>query len=245
MSRSPRIQAADPDQQARRMAAMFGRIAGWYDFLNRALSLGLDVYWRRRLVNLAGPPTRTGRFLDLAAGTLDVSKALLSRWPGSRVAALDISLPMLVRGRGKLSADETARTQLGLADGRSLPLADASVDAATIAFGIRNITPREAAFAELARVVAPGGRLCVLEFGSGRTRIWRGIYNLYLNRILPLVGRLISGDEGAYRYLADTIRSFPDAAELGQEMRAAGFEDVYWLPLCSGIVYIHVARKGR
>jgi demethylmenaquinone methyltransferase/2-methoxy-6-polyprenyl-1,4-benzoquinol methylase len=119
------------------------------------------------------------------------------------------------------------------------------VDAATIAFGIRNITPREAAFADLARVVAPGGRLCVLEFGSGRTRIWRGIYNLYLNRILPLVGRLISGDEGAYRYLADTIRSFPDAAELGQEMRAAGFEDVYWLPLCSGIVYIHVARKGR
>jgi len=114
----------------------------------------------------------------------------------------------------------------------------------TIAFGIRNILPRAAAFAEIFRVLKPGGRLCVLEFGSGRTRIWKGLYNLYLNRLLPLAGRLVSGDAGAYRYLAETIAAFPAAGELAEEMRAAGFNRVLWLPLLSGIVYIHVAEKA-
>jgi demethylmenaquinone methyltransferase/2-methoxy-6-polyprenyl-1,4-benzoquinol methylase len=230
-------------EHGRRVAGMFGRIAGWYDFLNHGLSLGQDIYWRHRLVQLARPaPGST--VLDLAAGTLDVSLALLKRYPDIRVAAMDFARPMLEKGRTKVPPELAGRLNVSLADGRELPLPPASVAAVTIAFGIRNILPRAAAFAEIFRVLKPGGRLCVLEFGSGRTRIWKGLYNLYLNRLLPLAGRLVSGDAGAYRYLAETIAAFPAAEELAQEMRQAGFGRVLWLPLLSGIVYIHVAEKA-
>lgn len=129
------------------------------------------------------------------------------------------------------------------ADARSLPLPDASVDGVTMAFGIRNISPRSAAFREMARVLKPRGRACILEFGTGKNRIWLGLYNFYLKRVLPLIGRL-SGDADAYKYLARTIMEFPAAEALSEEMRAAGFGRIYHIPLCSGIVCLHVAEKG-
>lgn len=236
------ISTNDERDHAKNVSGMFGRIARFYDLLNRSLSLGQDVYWRKRLAAFARPP-EDGILLDLAAGTLDVSLELARRYPGTRVAAMDFSLPMLRRGRAKLRGERAGRIQPALADGRFLPLADESVHAATIAFGIRNIKPRSAAFAELYRVLVPGGRLCVLEFGTGRTRIWRGLYNFYLDRLLPLAGRMVSGDAQAYRYLADTIREFPDAQELALEMRRSGFGRVFYQPILSGIVYIHVAEK--
>ena len=130
------------------------------------------------------------------------------------------------------------------ADGRALPFAGNSFHAATIAFGIRNIRPRAEAYAELLRVLKPGGTLCILEFGSGRQRILGGIYNFYLNVALPLLGRLFSKDDGAYRYLADTIREFPDAESLADELRQAGFARVRYVKLTFGIVVAHVAVKG-
>lgn len=236
--------APDPCGHARSVSGMFGRIADWYDLLNRVLSGGLDMYWRHRLVRHVTPGP-TGRVLDLAAGTLDVSLEIMRQHPGTRVPALDFCRPMLQRGRGKLFG-ETARAIWPVtADGRRLPLADASVDCVTIAFGIRNIVPRAEAFAEILRVLVPGGRLCVLEFGTGKTPVWRGLYNFYLNRLLPLVGKAVSGDAGAYRYLADTIMAFPTADELAGEMTAAGFGRVFHLPLTSGIVRLHVAEKPR
>lgn len=223
---------------------MFGRIAGWYDFLNHFLSGGVDIWWRHRLLHAAAPAWkslgRPARILDLAAGTLDVTVGLLRRAPTARVAALDIAAPMVRRGLRKLSREDRHRVLPGVADGRHLPLADASVDAVTIAFGIRNIVPREAAYAEIRRVLVPGGRFCILEFGSGRTPILRGVYNLYLRRLLPVMGKIFSGDPEAYRYLADTIERFPDAAALGAELVAAGFEQVRWEKLTFGIVYVHV-----
>ena len=237
--------ASSPDGHGRRVAAMFGRIARWYDVLNHGLSLGQDIYWRHRLVRHLRLP-RNGLLVDLAAGTMDVSLTALRQFPDARVLALDFARPMLARGRDKVATRGLSdRVRPALADGRVLPLPDACADAATIAFGIRNIVPREQAFAELFRVLKPGGRLCVLEFGSGRTRIWKGLYNLYLDRLLPMAGRLVSGDSDAYRYLADTIRNFPDARELGREMQAAGFDRVLWHPLLSGIVYVHVAKKAE
>jgi len=231
------------DAHRRAVSAMFGRIAGWYDFLNHFLSGGIDIWWRRQLLNAAAPAWQDGLpvvVLDLAAGTLDVTAGILRRSPTARVAALDIAAPMLRKGLGKISREDRQRMLPGVADGRCLPLADASVSAVTIAFGIRNIVPREAAYAEIRRVLKPGGRFCILEFGSGRTRILRGVYNVYLRRILPAMGKIFSGDPEAYRYLADTIEKFPDARTLGQELESAGFVDVRWQKLTWGIAYVHV-----
>lgn len=231
-------------RHARRVSGMFGRIARWYDFLNHFLSLGQDIVWRRRLVSKVRPGP-TGRVLDLAAGTMDVTIEILRRHPDMRVLAMDFALPMLARGNEKLQRKGLAGVLPAAADGRMLPLPDASVDCVTIAFGIRNIRPRAEAHAEILRVLAPGGRLCILEFGSSKRPIWKGLYNLYLNHILPMAGRVVSGDSEAYRYLAETIGEFPPPRELADELMEAGFAKVGWQPLMSGIVNIHVADKAQ
>lgn len=221
---------------------MFGRIARFYDLLNHVLSLGIDCYWRRVLAAsvLAGP---NHRFLDLAAGTLDVSFALRRRYPGCEVLALDFCLPMLVHGQKKLARHRERHISPVAADGKHLPLPDNAVDSVTIAFGIRNIVPRIEAFREMHRVLTPGGRACILEFGSGRERIWGGLYNFYLNRVLPGIGNLVSHDQSAYSYLSRTICEFPSALELAREMEEAGFVRVQYTKLTSGIVCLHVGEK--
>lgn len=238
----PQIQ----DEHAVRVSRLFSGIVNWYDFLNRLLSLGLDQGWRKCLADLVFPTESEAggkKVLDLAAGTLDVALALRRRYPGVKVLAMDFCPPMLVRGQSKIVGENTGKVLLSAADARFLPLPDGSVDGITMAFGIRNIAPRSAAFAEMLRVLVPGGRACILEFGTGRNRIWLGVYNFYLRYILPLIGRL-SGDPEAYKYLARTIMEFPDADSLSAEMHAAGFARVYHIPLCSGIVCIHVAEKA-
>ena len=244
MQRSAPQEQSQRDQiHGRQVAAMFGRIARWYDFLNHTLSLGLDIYWRWRLARVALPKPG-GVVLDLAAGTMDVSIALTKQYPDVRVAAVDYTLPMLARGKGKLTGGLEKRILPAQGDGRQLPLADESVDAATIAFGIRNIRPRMAAHKEVLRCLKPGGRFCILEFGTGRRKVWGGLYNFYLNSVLPGFGRLISGDRAAYRYLADTIREFPDERQLARELMDAGYARVFHVAMLSGIVYLHVAEKA-
>jgi demethylmenaquinone methyltransferase/2-methoxy-6-polyprenyl-1,4-benzoquinol methylase len=222
---------------------MFGRIAGWYDFLNHALSAGQDIYWRHRLVRAARPAPGE-MVLDLAAGTMDVSVELARQYPECRVAALDFALPMLTQGKGRKLKDGLEKRIFPVqADGRALPLPDASMGAATIAFGIRNILPRQDAYREFLRVLKPGARLCILEFGTGSRRVWKGFYNFYLDTLLPFIGDRVSGDPGAYRYLAETIKTFPDERALARELMDAGFARVYCVPMMSGIVYLHVAEK--
>jgi len=227
---------------ARQVSGMFGRIAGPYDFLNHFLSLGLDYRWRRVLVEMIEPGP-TGRVLDLAAGTMDVSLAINKTHPEMDVLALDFALPMLARGRDKTRAKGVTRIHPALADGRKLPLPDACVDAATIAFGIRNIKPREDAYREMLRVLAPGGKMLILEFGTARRPIMKGLYNFYLSRVLPMIGGLFSGEKEAYAYLARTIGEFPHAGELAREIAACGFTDVGYKPLTFGVVNIHHGRK--
>lgn len=230
-------------EHGKRVADMFGRIAGWYDFLNHFLSLGQDIYWRYRLAKAARPQPGE-MILDLAAGTMDVSVELMRQYPECNVAALDFALPMLEAGKGKKLKNGRENVIFPVqADGRALPLPDACMGAATIAFGIRNILPREEAYKEFYRVLKPGARLCILEFGTGSKRVWKGVYNFYLDKLLPFIGDRISGDPGAYRYLAETIKTFPDERALAGEMMDAGFERVYHVPLMSGIVYLHVGEK--
>lgn len=232
------------EAHAAKVSGLFARIVKWYDPLNRLLSLGLDQGWRKCLADAVLPGQAEGkRILDLAAGTLDVTLAVRKRHPAAQVLAMDFCPPMLVHGQKKLSGEDKDFVLSVGADARALPLPDACMDGLTMAFGIRNIAPRSASFAEMARVLKPRGRACILEFGTGKTRIWLGIYNFYLKRILPVVGRL-SGDPGAYAYLARSIIEFPSADALSDEMRAAGFKRIYHIPLCSGIVCLHVAEKG-
>lgn len=223
---------------------MFGRIAGFYDLLNHTLSLGIDYYWRHVLAKNVRVD-RTSRVLDLAAGTLDVALAIRRRYPHVRVPAMDFCPPMLQRGLPKLKGANTEAIMPVAADAKKLPLPDASVDCVTMAFGIRNIKPRSEAFAEMLRVLTPGGRVCILEFGSGSERIWGGLYNFYLDRILPRIGKMVSRDPGAYEYLADTIRTFPTATALEKEMIDAGFARAWHIRLTSGIVCLHVGEKAR
>lgn len=233
-----------PDPHAAKVSGLFARIVRWYDPLNRLLSMGLDQGWRKCLADAVLPGKGEGRrVLDLAAGTLDVTLAIRRRHPAAQVLAMDFCPPMLEYGQKKLTDKEKDFVLSVAADARSLPLPDASVDGVTMAFGIRNISPRSASFGEMARVLKPGGRACILEFGTGKNRIWLGLYNFYLKRVLPLIGRL-SGDADAYKYLARTIMEFPAAEALSEEMRAAGFGRIYHIPLCSGIVCLHVAEKG-
>ena len=234
-----------PQADSASVQRLFGRIAGGYDALNRVLSFGLDAYWRKRLVDSVRPfPLKgTSRILDLAAGTLEVTVGLANRYPHRSVLALDFCRPMLLRGQPKLGKIRNKRVFPMTGDARKLPLPDACVDAVTIAFGLRNIRPREEAYAEVLRVLIPGGRFCILEFGSAQDRILFGLYNLYLSRILPLIGRTFSKDKDAYRYLADTVAGYPAARALSEEMRLAGFAGVRHTTFTGGIVCLHVAQK--
>lgn len=224
--------------------AMFGRIAGVYDFLNHFLSLGIDRYWRRELAGLTKKGSR--RLMpDLAAGTLDVALAVLKARPDVYIPAIDFCQPMLEKGLAKLDTEERRKRVLPcVGDAMSLPLPDNCADSLTMAFGIRNISPRAPAFKEMLRVLAPGGRACILEFGSGQERVWGGIYNFYLAHILPRIGALYARDKKAYSYLSRTINEFPHARRLAEEMEEAGFVDVRFRKLSSGIVCLHWGHKA-
>lgn len=230
---------------ARKVTGLFSHIAGMYDAYNRVFSLGFDALWRNRLVELVEPvATREGAvLLDLAAGTLEVTKKLSKKYPHARILAADFCPSMVEAGMGKVE-EERGRTVLPLvADALALPLADASVDGLTVAFGVRNFKPRETALEECCRVLKPGGRLCILEFGSAQDKILFGLYNWYLRYVLPFFGKLLSKDEDAYQYLADSIVAFPSADSLAEECRKAGFAKVRHQKYTAGIVRIHICDK--
>jgi demethylmenaquinone methyltransferase/2-methoxy-6-polyprenyl-1,4-benzoquinol methylase len=224
---------------------MFAQVAHRYDLANRVLSLGIDLWWRRRLVQSVRSQA-PARVLDLATGSGDVAFALArGLGPGVRITGMDFCQPMLEVALAKqvIAGDDRLSTvEFVPGDGLNLPLGDGSFDAVTVAFGLRNMADRARALAEMRRVLVPGGRLHILEFSQPAAGL-RPFYYFYMRRVSPLVAGWLTGEPGAYRYLCDSIAQFPDRAGLAAEIRAAGFEDIAAGSLTGGIVALHTARR--
>lgn len=239
--------APGPDKHPARIAGMFDAIAPRYDLLNHVLSGGADWYWRARAVRHLGL-TRHDTVLDLCTGTTDLAVAAAGRHRprARRVVGVDFSAEMLRVGQRKLrEAGLDVRVPLVRGDAVRLPLRDASVDAAMVAFGIRNVADPAAACRELFRVVRPSGRLAVLEFAMPEAPLLSTAYRWYFRAVLPRLGRLVSRHHDAYTYLPESVGAFfPPAAFVGM-LRDAGFVGARAVRLTFGIVYLYTAVRGR
>lgn len=229
----------DRERQVRRI---FSEIAPRYDLLNHVLSLNVDRRWRRNAVDRLGWEARPdGVYLDACAGTYDLSLELARRAGfAGRVVASDFARPMLVEGRGKLDGAGVVPV---CGDALRLPFPDGSFDGATVGFGVRNLADLDRGLRELSRVLRPGARLVVLEFTVPPNPLLRRLYMLYFTRVLPLVGRLVSGHPWAYTYLPASVKEFPGPEALADRMRAAGFRTVEHRLLTGGIAAIHVGER--
>ena len=237
-----RAAAAGGAEKRAYVRRIFSEIAPRYDLLNHLLSFNIDKRWRRRAIARLAPARRAGGvFVDLCAGTLDVS-AELSRVPGFRgvVLGTDFAEPMLRAGLNK--APRVLVSPVA-ADALELPLAPDTVAGAIVAFGIRNVASLRDALAEVYRVLEPGGRFVILEFSTPRSAVVRGAYHTYFHAVLPAVGRLVSGHRTAYRYLPESVARFPVQEELARAMRDVGFTNVYWESLTLGVAAIHSGDK--
>jgi demethylmenaquinone methyltransferase/2-methoxy-6-polyprenyl-1,4-benzoquinol methylase len=228
-------------ERERQVRQIFSEIAPRYDLLNHVLSLNVDRSWRRKAVGRLGWERKPGgTYLDACAGTFDLSLEL-SRRTGfaGRVVASDFAHPMLVEGRSKIGSSPVAPV---CGDSLRLPFADDTFDGATVGFGVRNLSDLDEGLAELRRVLRPGAMLVVLEFTVPPNPLVRSGYHFYFHRILPIVGRLVSGHSWAYTYLPESVKDFPGPAALGGRFEAAGFGEVAWLLLSGGIAAIHHGR---
>ena len=221
----------------------FSSISKDYDFLNSLLSFNIDRYWRWRASRMLRD-FPDGTILDLCAGTLPLSLELTRQAPNRKVLAVDFCEDMLRAGIKTLPRDDRPRRiQPVCGDGEKIPVATASVWGVTVAFGVRNLSRPEQGLAEMHRVLKAGGRLLILEFSRPRNPVVKPLYNFYLNRVLPRLAGLVSGDKEAYDYLASSIAKFYDPEELLRMMRQAGFARAYRRPLTFGIVTIYVGEK--
>lgn len=244
-------ESATNTEQARRVREMFATIAARYDLLNHLLSVNIDKRWRRRVAKMLHgtlPPLNPSgkgeaRILDVACGTGDLSLTLFEK-VDARVVGLDFCRPML-----RLATSKAFRLGFEVpfieGDALSLPFRDRSFEAATIAFGLRNLAGVEAGIEELFRILKPGGRVVVLEFSKPTTPILRSLFRIYFTKVLPLFGGLISGSMTAYQYLPDSVSRFPDQTELASMMRQVGFTEVTFQNLSGGIAALHLGTRPQ
>jgi len=239
----PDKESATTSEHARRVREMFASIAGRYDLLNHLLSGNIDRRWRRLVAKTLKTTlaNRDAQVLDVACGTGDLSITLFESGEAA-IVGLDFCRPML-----DIAAAKTSKSGFSLqfveGDALNLPFADRSFDAATIAFGLRNLANVEAGFKELLRVLKPGGKVAVLEFSKPALPVLRSLFKVYFTKALPLLGGLISGSKGAYQYLPDSVSRFPDQKELSKLMTRSGFEDVTFQNLTGGIAALHLGTR--
>ena len=235
------FETVDEQEKAQRVAGVFSSVAGKYDLMNDLMSAGLHRLWKKFAIEIAAP--RPGeRVLDVAGGTADLSSAFAKRvGKQGQVWLTDINNAMLTVGRDRL-LDEGVLAPAAQCDAEKLPFPDDHFDIVTVAFGLRNMTHKDTALAEMRRVLRPGGRLLVLEF----SKVWRPLekaYDAYSFRLLPWLGQKIAGDADSYRYLAESIRMHPDQATLKGMMEQAGLERVEVFNLTAGVVALHRGYK--
>ena len=241
---TPEPEPLGRDKQPARIAGMFDAIAPRYDLLNHLLSARLDVRWRRKAVRslaLRGGET----VLDLCTGTADLAIASATSSPAAAaVVGVDFAGQMLRLGQAKIARRGLApRIRLVQGDAMRIPLASDSVDAATVAFGIRNVERPDTTFADVFRVLRPGGRFAILEFGVPRVPGVRQAYLAYFRHVLPKVGSLVSGHSSAYAYLPASVGTFPQPDQVMASLTATGFSQVRADSLSLGIVYLYSASK--
>jgi demethylmenaquinone methyltransferase / 2-methoxy-6-polyprenyl-1,4-benzoquinol methylase len=232
------------DKTPTRIAGMFDAIAPRYDLLNHVLSAGFDRRWRARAIReiQLAPGSQV---LDLCTGTADLAVAAVEHASEITVVGVDFAGQMLRLARQKIETMGLGRAiRFVRGDGTRIPLADACCDAATIGFGIRNVVDPPRALAEIARVLRPGGRLAILEFGHPRIPGIRTLYSWYFRYLLPFIGRMISKHQSAYSYLPASVGTFPPPDEFAKVIAATGFSQVRAVPLTFGIVYLYVAVRA-
>lgn len=228
--------------QKQQVAAMFNNIAKRYDFLNHFLSLGIDIYWRKKTIQQLKyiKPSRT---LDIATGTADLAIEALTLQP-EEIIGIDISEQMLEIGREKIKKKRLGEIiQLSYGDSENIPFQNNSFDAITCAFGVRNFENLDKGLNEMYRVLRRGGKVVILEFSKPQQFPVKQLYSLYFHWILPQVGRVFSKDMSAYNYLPASVEAFPDGKQFLKRMGRAGFEETKQIPLNWGIASIYTARK--
>jgi demethylmenaquinone methyltransferase / 2-methoxy-6-polyprenyl-1,4-benzoquinol methylase len=223
---------------------MFDAIASTYDRVNRILSLGIDCYWRRKMVSHL--PQDPLKLLDLATGTGDQIFALIDRHPIEKAIGLDLSQEMLAIGVRKCEKKgATSLVDMRIGDAQEIPLEDKSVNCITMSFGIRNVPDVPKCLAEMHRTLLPGGKSLILEFSLPKCRVVRSLHLFYIRKILPRIGRLLSKHETAYSYLNETIETFPYGEAFCTLLKNAGFAKITFIPLTFGIATLYVAEKGE
>ena len=226
-----------PEEKTRRVRGVFDSVAGRYDLMNDLMSWGMHRAWKRFAIAASGVRA-SARVLDVAGGTADLARLFAARvGPTGSVVLTDINGAMLAAGRDRM-LNEGRLMPAVQCDAEALPFPAASFDCVSIAFGLRNVTRKEVALAEMRRVLRPGGVALILEF----SRVWAPLkpaYDWYSFNVLPRLGQAVAHDADSYRYLAESIRVHPDQQELGTMMESAGFERVEWFNLSAGVVALH------
>jgi demethylmenaquinone methyltransferase/2-methoxy-6-polyprenyl-1,4-benzoquinol methylase len=234
----------DASRKASLVGEVFRSVASRYDLMNDLMSMGVHRLWKRFAAAQSG--LRPGdRVLDVAAGSGDMSRLFAPQvGAAGRVVVTDINSAMLEQGRARLmDAGITGNVTFSLADAENLCFPDAEFHCACIAFGLRNVTRKEQALAEMCRVLKPGGRLLVLEFSRPLLPLLEKAYDAYSFNVIPKIGSLVAGDEESYRYLVESIRKHPDQETLKGMMRDAGFDHVRVNNLSGGIVALHTGFR--
>lgn len=236
-------ESAPTTEHARRVREMFATIAARYDLLNHLLSGNIDKRWRRSVAKSLNATLSQGeaRILDVACGTGDLSLTLFESGK-AQIVGLDFCRPMLDIAQSK-AAKSGYTVPFVEGDALDLPFRDRSFEAATIAFGLRNLASVEAGFRELLRVLKPGGSVAVLEFSKPVVPLLRLLFRVYFTKLLPFFGGLISGSKSAYQYLPESVSRFPDQTELASIMKEAGFIEVSFKNLTGGIAALHIGKR--